>query len=58
MSAIDNGRAGDPVPDLFSPNYRVPVLEGEGQCLNDIVFTYMVVVEGEVIIRDGQVSVA
>ena len=56
VSAVDVGRAGDPTPDLFSPNFNAPVIELEGQCLNEVPPAYMTVVDGEIQIRDGQVT--
>ncbi len=54
LSVVDNGRAGDPVPDLLSLNFFLPVPDVEGQCLAVLPPAYQTVVEGDIRVRDGQ----
>jgi hypothetical protein len=57
VSVIDNGRHGDPVPDLISLNFRRPaVVVVGGQCPEVTTTAYQTVVDGDIMVRDGQVS--
>jgi hypothetical protein len=57
VSVIDNGRQGDPVPDLISLNFRRPaVVVVGGQCPDVATTAYQTVVDGDIMVRDGQVT--
>jgi hypothetical protein len=56
VSVIDNGRNG-PVPDLISLNFRRPqVVVVGGQCPEVTTTAYQTVVDGDIMVRDGQVT--
>lgn len=57
VSVVDNGRDGDPLPDLISLNLRRPqlVVVG-GQCPEVTTTAYQTVVDGDITVRDGQLS--
>ena len=57
VSVVDNGRNGDPLPDLISLNFRRPaVVVTGGQCPDVATTAYQVVLDGDIMVRDGQVS--
>lgn len=53
---LDNGKGGA-APDLYGPHYLpgLPPADADGQCTLDFV-PFMVVTEGDVRVKDGQVS--
>jgi hypothetical protein len=54
---LDTGRHGDPVPDLISLNFRRPaVVVVGGQCPEVTTTAYQTVVDGDIMVRDRQVS--
>lgn len=53
FSVIDNGRGGDPLPDLLSLTFTIPVTEVEGECVAVLPPAYQTVVEGDIFVRDG-----
>lgn len=56
VSVVDNGDSGDPLPDLLSLTFTQPIVEVDGQCLAVLPPAYQTVVDGDIRVRDGQLS--
>jgi hypothetical protein len=54
VTAYDNGRGGEPAPDVLSFIFGEPALEAQGQCLNTPKPPMFPVVDGDIMVRDGQ----
>jgi hypothetical protein len=55
VTVYDNGRRGDPAPDFLSfIRTETPVAEAEGQCLDPAMPPMFAVVDGDIMVRDGQ----